>query len=296
MVFRTFLFTPGNHARRMEKARQAGADAVILDLEDAVAIADKVATRAPVRDYVAADGAASGTRLFVRINGLRTPFAVADLAAVAVPGLTGIVLPKAESADDLAAVDLLLSDGEREHGLAPGAITVIPIIETAKGVQALPEIARAAAAGRRVRALAFGSGDFSNDLGVPWARGNSLLLYARMQMSVVSRAFDLDPPLDTVYPLIDDDAGLLAEAREAREIGYQGKMCIHPRQIPIVNEVFTPSRDEIATAREIADAFDRAEREKTAAIVVNGVFVDYPVAIKARKTLDLAAQLGLLTP
>jgi citrate lyase subunit beta/citryl-CoA lyase len=164
----------------------------------------------------------------------------------------------------------------------------MPIIETAAGLARMAEIATASP---RLRRLNFGAGDFSLDTNMTWTVGHEGLLWARIQVVIASRAAGLEPPLDTVYAQLDDERGLAAEAEQARRLGFQGKACIHPRQVEIVNAVFTPSEDEITRAREIVTAFERAEVEGVASIRIGGQFIDYPVAERARRTLEIAAQI-----
>jgi citrate lyase subunit beta / citryl-CoA lyase len=287
-VLRSLLFTPGNHRRRMDKTLEVDTDGVILDLEDAVADAEKPAARQTIREYLVRP---RGRRLaYVRVNGLRTPWSFADFDGVVVPGLDGIVLPKAESATDLAIADYLISAHEAARGLPAGAVDVLPIIETAKGVEAASEIARATP---RLKRLCFGAGDFTNDTGTPWTRDNPLCLQARAHLAIASRAAGLEPPLDTVWARLDDEAGLIAEAEEARRMGYQGKMAIHPKQLAVLHRIFSPSPEEIANARKVCAAFEAAEGAGSAAIVVDGVFVDYPVVYKARRLLEAAERMRL---
>ncbi len=290
-ITRSMLFTPGNHLRRMEKTLELPVDGVILDLEDAVAIAEKPAARATIVEWLQRPrGHRKG---FVRMNALTTPFAFGDIEAVVGPGLDGIVQPKVEAASDVHTVDYIISHYERERGLAPGAVELMPIVETARGIEKFGEIARAS---KRVKKVAFGSGDFSNDTGTPWIRENPLLLWARAQVAIFSRSAELEPPMDSVWARLDDEDGFVADCREARNMGYQGKMLIHPKQVDTINATFSPSAQEIAHAREICAAFDEAERNGSSAIVVNGVFVDYPIVYHARHVLEAATELGLLEP
>jgi citrate lyase subunit beta / citryl-CoA lyase len=287
---RSLLFAPGNHARRREKAFQVGADGVILDLEDAVPAAEKVQTRPAVRESVLARPADGGW-LFVRINGLDTDLALADLETVVVAGLDGVMLPKTESATDVRIVDWLLAQFEREAGLDVGRIEIYPILETATGLLAAREIG---AASTRVKRLGFGVADFTLDTGMEWSAANPFLQAAAGSLVVLSRACGLEPPLDTIHPDLRDLHGLRAEALQAKRLGFQGKTCIHPDQVGIVNEVFTPSAAEVEDAREVYDAFRAAESAGSAAIQVRGRFVDYPIAERARRTLELAVGAGVL--
>jgi citrate lyase subunit beta / citryl-CoA lyase len=282
---RSFLFAPGNHARRVEKALSLDADAVILDLEDAVAIAEKPATRDAV---VAAYPRQRTGQLYVRVNAVDTEFCYGDLAAIVRPGLDGIILPKVESAAGLATVDWLLAQLERERGLAAGGIDLVPIIETARGLDRLGAIL---GAGTRVRRVAFGAGDFTLDVNMTWSRDEAELAHARAAIVTASRAAGIEAPLDTVWVDLPDRDGLEASARTALRFGYQGKMCIHPDQIEVVNRVFTPSEAEIAFAERVAAAFAKAEAEGSAAIQLDGKFIDYPIVYRAQRVLDRVAAI-----
>jgi citrate lyase subunit beta/citryl-CoA lyase len=277
---RSFLFAPGNHARRVEKALSLEADAVILDLEDAVATAEKRATRDAVTTAL---GRLRRALLYVRVNAVDTEFCYGDLAAVVRPGLDGVILPKVESAAGLATADWLVAQLEREQGLAPRAIDLVPIIETARGLNQIDAIL---AAGTRVKRVAFGAGDFTLDVNMAWSRNEAELAYARAKIVTASRAAGIEAPFDTVWVDLADEDGLEASARTALGFGFQGKMCIHPNQIAIVNRVFTPSEAEVAFAERVVAAFARAEAEGSAAIQLDGKFIDYPILCRAQRVLE----------
>jgi citrate lyase subunit beta / citryl-CoA lyase len=282
---RSLLFAPGNHARRVEKALSLNADAVILDLEDAVAIAEKPATRALV---AAALQRPRRGLLYVRVNASDTEFCYGDLVAVVQRGLDGIILPKVESAAALATIDWLLTQLERTGGLPGGSIDLIPIIETARGLQQIDAIL---AAGTRVRRVAFGAGDFTLDVNMAWSRGEAELAHVRSVIVTVSRAAAIEAPLDTVWVDLTDPEGLTASARTALAFGFQGKMCIHPDQLSPVNQVFTPSDAEVAFAERVCAAFAQAEAEGSAAIQLDGKFIDYPIVYRAQRTLQRMAAI-----
>ncbi len=282
---RSFLFAPGNHARRVEKALSLDADAVILDLEDAVAIAEKPATR----DAVAASlGRPRRGWLYVRVNAVDTEFCYGDLVAIARPGLDGIVLPKVESPAGLATIDWLLAQLERERGLPLGSIDLIPIIETARGLDRLGAIL---AGGTRVRRVAFGAGDFTLDVNMAWSRGEVELAHARAVVVTASRAAGIEAPLDTVWVDLADREGMEASAQRALDFGFQGKMCIHPDQIAVVNRIFTPSEAEVAFAERVTVAFAQAEAEGSAAIQLDGKFIDYPIVYRATRVVQRMAAI-----
>lgn len=281
-VYRSFLFAPGNHARRVEKCLTLGADAVILDLEDAVANAEKAATRATVVEALQRPRRCQG---YVRVNSLGTEWSHGDFVAVAAAGVDGIVLPKVESASDLETAEWLLKSLERERGLPDGGIDLIPIIETAAGYSNIGSILRAA---RRARRVAFGAGDFTLDVGITWSAEEAELLPYRTAFVVESRAAGLEPPLDTVWVTLNDAEGFRRSVQRAKDLGFQGKLCIHPDQVPVVNERFRPNEQELAHARKVVDAFGQAERDGLAAIQVDGQFVDYPIVYRAQRLIARA--------
>jgi citrate lyase subunit beta/citryl-CoA lyase len=281
-VFRSFLFAPGNHARRVEKCLTLGADAVILDLEDAVANAEKVSTRAMVVEALQRPRRCGG---YVRVNALGTAWSLGDFMAVVARGVDGIVLPKVESASDLQTAEWLLAALERERGLPEGGIDLIPIIETAAGFANMAEIARAA---KRVRRLSFGAGDFTLDVGLTWSTEETELLPYRTAFVVQSRAAGLEPPIDTVWVSLREPEAFARSVQRAKDLGFQGKLCIHPDQVPVVNDCFRPTDAELGQARRIVAAFAQAERDGLAAIQVEGQFVDYPIVYRAERLIARA--------
>jgi citrate lyase subunit beta / citryl-CoA lyase len=259
---RSYLFAPGHNAKLLGRVFEAGADAVMLDLEDAVPPEAKETARAMVADALA------GRPAWVRVNAARTELCEADLAAVSARAY-GIRIPKTESADDVRWV----------AGRAPGK-PIICAIESARGVLAAAEIAAVPG----VRHLAMGGVDLQTDLNA--GNGNLQTLYVRSHLVVVSRAAGLEPPIDSVYPRLDDEAGLREQASFARSLGFFGKSAIHPRQLPILHQVFTPSERELGWAREVVTAFEAAGG--AALQLPGGEFVDLPVAQRARRLLELA--------
>jgi citrate lyase subunit beta/citryl-CoA lyase len=219
---------------------------------------------------------------------METEYCFGDLLEVVQQGLDGIVLPKVESAAGLLAVDWMLGELERERGIARSSIDLMPIIETGKGLAAVDEIARA---GSRVRHLSFGAGDFTFDMGIEWSRDEAELEPFRAKIALASRAAGLEPPIDTVWVDLQDGEGLHRSAERVRRLGYQGKMCIHPSQIAPVNGVFTPGEEEVRKAERIVAAFDRAEKEGSAALQVDGRFIDYPIVYRARAVLARMAEI-----
>ena len=284
-LFRSLLFAPGNHARRVEKAFTLDADVVILDLEDAVAVSEKPATRPLVVEALQKPRSCLG---YVRVNAFDTPFCYGDLQAVVQKGVDGIMLPKVESAAQLKCIDWLVKQLERERVLEEGSVDLLPIVETGKGVSALKSIC---AASPRVRRLSFGAGDYSLDMNMRWTRDEREMDHARAAIAVESRAAGLEPPLDTVFIHLGEIDGLRASTELVRDMGYQGKLCIHPEQLPVVNQVFTPAEEEIAKAKRYVKAFEAAEAGGSASIQVDGYFIDYPIVEKARRVLAIAAAI-----
>jgi citrate lyase subunit beta/citryl-CoA lyase len=285
-VYRTFLFAPGNHPRRLEKALSLEADAVILDLEDACPIAEKVATRAVVVDACRRPRSGLG---YVRVNATTTEFGFGDIAAVVQQGVDGIVLPKLETVDEMRAVDWMIASLEKERGLPAGSVDVIPIIETARGMVNVRAIA---AAGTRIKRIAFGAGDFTLDLGMEWTRAETELLPYRSECVLASRAAGIEAPLDTVWVDLRDAVGFEASARHVKGLGFQGKMCIHPDQVPVANAVFTPSPAEVEWSRKAVAAFEAAEMAGSASIQLDGKFIDYPIVHRARRVLETMERIA----
>ncbi len=286
-VIRSFMFTPANHPRRVEKVFQIGADAVILDLEDAVAVAEKVGAR---DDVVAAfSGSQRDCLHYVRINSVETEFWRDDIQATVGSWLDGVVVPKVESAVALLEVERAIAEAEDKAGLEAGCLDILPIIETAKGVEAAAEIATA---GSRVRRFAFGGGDYTLDLDYEWSADEDVLAYARARLSHASRLGGLLPPIDTVVLQINDDARFTASAQRGRKFGFGGKLCIHPSQVPLTNAIFSPSAEEIAHATAVVAAFEAAEASGSASIQLDGYFIDYPIVYKSQRILALAALLN----
>lgn len=259
-VPRSYLFVPGNRPERFAKAMSAGADAVILDLEDAVSISEKDAAREAVA--AALDPA---TPVFVRINARETEWFEDDLRAIARPGLAGVMLPKAERADDVARVE------------AVTGAKVFALIESAAGLWNALEVAKADAVTR----IAFGSIDYQVDLNLD-GEGEPLL-HARSQLVLASRVAGLLPPVDGVSVAIDDVAAIEADSMRGRRLGFGGKLCIHPKQVAVVNRCFSPTPVELDWAQRVVAAI---EASGGGAVAVDGKMVDKPVLMKAQRILD----------
>ena len=262
---RSFLFAPGNDEHKLRKALSSGADAVIADLEDAVTPAEKRAARA-IAVGVLAEADGDALRL-VRVNAAGSEWIDDDVEAVGSVGLDGVVLPKATA----AAVGAL-------QGLG---LPVVAIVETPAGVRGAFELAATAA----VEALVLGAVDLGLALGLE-PRGDGLeLLFARSSLVVDSAAAGLRGPIDRVWTTLSDDAGLERDCELARSLGFRGKACIHPEQVPVVNDAFSPSSEELAHARDVVRAFDDAAANGRGAVAFDGEMIDLPVVERARQLL-----------
>jgi citrate lyase subunit beta/citryl-CoA lyase len=254
---RSYLFVPGNRPERFDKALSSGADAVILDLEDAVPAEQKTAARAAAADWLDA-----AKPVVLRINAIDTPWFRDDLALCAHPGIAAVMLPKAERIEDVAS----LGD----------AIDVIALIETARGFANV----RALAGAPPVRRLAFGAIDFQLDMGMRTSFDE--LLHFRSEIVLAARLAGLAPPIDSPSVAIDDLAEVEAEARTARRLGFGAKLCIHPKQVDVVNRSFSPSDADVAWARRVVEI---AGASRGAAIALDGKMIDKPVILRAQAIL-----------
>jgi citrate lyase beta subunit len=262
---RSLLFAPGSDERKLADALASEADGVVADLEDAVAPAEKPAAREIV--------ARVGPRI-VRVNGSDTPWFADDLAMVAELSLDAIVVPKA-TPESVAA-------------LGAQGPPVIAIIETAQGLR----LAYETASSPRVVALLVGAVDLGAELGLEPRPDGLEILHARSKVVVDSAAARIRSPFDIVHLDFNDDAGLEEACRLARSLGFRGKACIHPRQVPIVNRVFTPSDAEIAWARQVIEAYEQGIGEGLGVFALNGAMVDLPVVERARRVLAEAERSG----
>lgn len=280
---RSMLYAPGSDPHKMRKALGSGADAVIFDLEDAVAPNRKDDARselAALLDELAMSGGPP-LPIFVRVNAPSEGALAADLNAAVRPALCGLKLPKTETVDELLALDDACASLEGERGMDVGSTIVIPGIESARGLQAVGAIAGAP----RVWCLSFGAVDFARDIGTePSAEGTESLV-ALSTIAIASAAAGLQRPIDSAWSDIADEDGLRRAANLARRLGFQGKAVIHPRQVPIVNEAFDVSDAEVRRARALVEGADRAAAEGRGALQVDGSLVDAAHVKRARTLL-----------
>jgi citrate lyase subunit beta/citryl-CoA lyase len=280
-LLRSMLYVPADNPRRVEKAFNAGADAVLLDLEDAVAASRKTQARAGLKSLLAG---ARPCAAYVRVNAMHTARCLDDLEAAVEARADGISLPKVERAEELFAVDWLLGQLERRHGLAVGGIDLLAVIESGRGLAG----ADTTLAGlKRVRRAALGVGDLSLELNLMLGADQAEARTYRAQLVLACNAAGLEAPLDTVWLDLDNLDGLRASCLESRRMGFQGRRCIHPRHVPIINEVYAPTDAEVAKAEKIVADFTAAEAGGLATLRVGDTFVDYPIAQKAQKILAM---------
>lgn len=288
-ALRSFLFSPGSDGRKLAKAAASDADAVIFDLEDAVAGSRKAEARVLVAEEIARCGA--DRPVYVRVNAVPTGLTADDLAAVCLPGLAGVCLPKAENVDAVRHVDEVLAGLERERDMPSGTVTLLLSLETARGVYCAFELASACP---RVTALSAGTaegGDLHAEIGGGWSDDAGTVPYVRARIVLAARAAGLAAIVDGACTRLDVET-VARSAAAAREAGYTGKMSIHPGHTAAIHHAFAPTEDEVGHATEVIEAFARAEAAGTAAITVGGRMIDYAMVVNARRVLAEANARG----
>lgn len=286
---RSLLFVPGHDERKLEKALAAGADALILDLEDSVAAGDKALARRTSLDFLRqAKQSTAGPALYVRINPLDNPMSDSDLDSVMTGGPEGIVLPKSQSGADVTLLDARIAVREALHDLEDGSTRIIAIAtETAASIFGLGSYAGSC---RRLDGLTWGGEDLAADIGAgankddagqwtePFRLARSLCLFGAVSAGV--------QPIDTVYTDFRDLDGLRREAETAATDGFAGKLAIHPAQVPVINEAFTPSQEAVDEARRVIEAFRAAGN--AGVVGLDGKMLDRPHLLAAERTLARA--------
>jgi citrate lyase subunit beta/citryl-CoA lyase len=277
------LFTPGNRLDMLEKAVHSGTDAVIVDLEDSVAVDNKPEARGNLARLPE-----STVPYFVRTNAVETGLLWDDVVAAGQANVAGVIIPKAESPQTISQIDGALTALELTSGKPVGSLTVIPLIESGLGVRLTYEMAKAS---DRVECVMFGGGeqgDLVADLGVEWTPEGTGLMQARSQVLLSSRAAGVPYPMEAVFMDFRNPEGLRIECEVARTLGYIGKVAIHPAQITVINDVFTPSPEVVDYQKKVLAAFEEAEANGQASIAVDGKMVDYAVARVARTIIARA--------
>jgi citrate lyase subunit beta/citryl-CoA lyase len=284
-MLRSLLFVPGDSDRKIARSEEVGADAIILDLEDSVAEANKAAARERVREYLASRPSAHPSRLFVRINPLTGRDAVADLVAVMAGRPDGIVLPKASGPQDIIQLGHHLEVLEVQHGLHRGSTRILPVATEVP--QAMFALGGYAGAAERLAGITWGAEDLSAAVGAtgnrdesgswsaPFMLARSLCLFAASAAGV--------PAIDTLHADFRDEAGLIRAARAARRDGFEGMLAIHPAQVAPIHAAFAPSAEEVAEARRIVAAF--AAQPEAGTLSLDGRMIDMPHLVQARKII-----------
>ena len=285
---RSMLFLPGSTPNKIINGDSMGSDAIILDLEDAVSPDEKDAARILVRNAIR-ELKFPGVEIIVRINATDSPYWKDDLREM-IPLRPNLIMPpKTSSAADVLAVDTFISALEKEHGMEPNTVKLIPLIETALGVENAFQIATAS---KRVAALFLGGEDLTADLHCKRTKEGNEINYARTRLVVAARAAGIDV-YDTPFTDVNDDEGIRRDAEYAKSLGFTGKSSISPRHVSVINEVFSPTRKEIDYAYEVMEAITEAKAQGRGVVALHGKMIDAPVVMRAQQTIAMAEEMGL---
>ena len=285
---RSMLFLPGNNPNMLINGNCLGADAVIFDLEDAVAPAEKDAARILVRNTMRYMDF-RGCERIVRINSIDTPYWQADLDEILPQRPDLILLPKTGTAQDALAADAYMTQVEERLSMEPGTVGLMPLIETALGVENAFAIASCS---KRVKALFLGAEDLTADLQCKRTKEGREIEYARTRLIVAARAAGVEV-YDTPFTDVNDDEGIQKDASYAKGLGFTGKASISPRHVEVINQVFSPTQKEISYAYEVMDAIEQAKAQGKGAIALHGKMIDAPIVTRAKQTIAMAEALGL---
>jgi len=283
-LLRSFMFVPGNSEKMTTKALGlTNLDVAMFDLEDGIPVAHKEEGRVLVRSLLGRPP--GGPRRWVRMNAIGSDNMEPDLRAVVVKGLEGLVLPKIEEAEEVRVVERFLDSHEASVGLEPGSVGLIAAIESAHGLLNAPAIASVSP---RVVGLMFGAEDFGLDIGLTTNREGEAreLIYARSAVVVAAAAAHVQS-IDGVWPDFRDEEGLRSDSLQARRLGFTGKSTFHPGQIDVINEMFSPTAEDVAYAQRVIDAFEEAEAAGQGAVALGGQLIDRPIVERARRVLRL---------
>ena len=283
-VRRSLLFMPGDSLRKIEKATHLPTDSIIMDLEDGVAFSHKAEARAAVVEAMRTLDFGGRERL-VRINPIGSGLETADLEAVVTSQPDGLVIPKVESAAQVQWISQALASAEQAHAWAAGAVRLLVIVETALGVMNVREIA---AADDRVDGLMFGAEDLAGDIGATRTTEGWEVFYARSAVVTAAAAYRRQA-IDTVFVDLADVEGLRRESERAMQMGYTGKMAIHPRQVEVINAAFTPTAEAVAQAQRLIEAYVQQQAAGAGAFAYEGKMVDMPLIRAAEHVLARAA-------
>lgn len=286
---RALLYMPGDDRRKIEKSTTLGVDSICMDMEDGVAMNKKAEARAVIAQAMKELNFGASERC-IRINSIGSGMEKYDLAAALSAHPEAIVVPKIESAEQVKWVSEHIETHELASGKTLGSVRLLVGVETAKGILNLKEIA---SADKRLEAIIFGGEDYAASVGAVRTKDATELLYARQAVVTACAANDLQA-LDIVFIDFKDSEGLRAEAEEGARFGFSGKQVIHPNQVPVAQEAFTPSAEAIEYARRVVDAFEASQREGKGAFALDGKMIDMPLLKNAQKVLDRAQAAGKL--
>lgn len=290
---RSLLFVPGNRASWMSKAAASGADAVVFDLEGSLPPADKDIGRRQVREVIDAAGDGEGPAVLVRVNGVASAEFLPDLDVVVGPGLAGVLLPQVAAVDDVVVLDRRLAELEEARGLPEGAIPIDPLMETPTALRAAYEIATCTPRIAYMGAGISKRGDIARTMGYRWSEEGLETLFFRSKVLLDVRAADVPNPLSGMWGNVADLDGLRRLAEQTRGLGYEGMMVIHPSHVAIVNEVFSPTAEEVHLWKETIRAMEAAHVSGAGAIRLQGEVVDEAHVWTARQELARAEMWGL---
>jgi len=285
---RTMLFMPGNNPGMLQNAGILGADSIILDLEDAVSLTEKDSARILVREAIKTVDY-SNVELVVRVNPITSEFALKDIDVIARVKPDALMIPKATE-EELKTIDEMLINIEREEGFDVGSIKLIPIVETAYGLQNVYNIIKSC---HRIVAILLGGEDLTSDLGIKRTKEGEEIFYARNQVSIACRAMKVDS-IDTPFTDTSDFEGLAKDTMKAKSLGFTGKAAISPKHIDTIHSVYAPTVVEIKHAKRVLAAMEEAESEGKGVFSLDGKMVDAPVINRAKNTVELAKLLGLI--
>ena len=292
-LIRSWMFVPGHRQRMIDKGLGLNADAIMLDIEDGVAPDEKDTARKNIAESLGRAKTPGSPARYVRINAIGHARMEADLEAVVRPGLEGLVCPKVDTAEEVHQIEAILDDKEPMNKLDKGSVRLLIAVESPKGLLNAPAIA---AASSRIAGIIFGAEDFGREIGLPAVREGEArdLLYARSAIVIAAAAAHVQA-VDGVWVDLNDSAGLLGFAKQSRQLGFSGMSCIHPSQIDAINATFSPTAEEIDYCRKVLEAFKEANARGDGSIALGGQLIDRPIVERARRTMEMAKSLGMLS-
>ena len=290
---RSWMFVPGHRQKMIDKSFGLNTDAIMLDIEDGVAPNEKDTARKNIAESLGREKAPGTPARYVRINAIGHPRMDADIESVVRPGLEGLVLPKVETVEEVRRVDALLTEREPKSKMAGGGVRLLVAIESPRGLLNAPAIAGCSP---RIVGLIFGAEDFGRELGLPTSREGEArdLIYARSAIVVAAASAHVQA-VDGVWVDLKDTEGLFGFARQSRRIGFSAMSLIHPSQIDPINKTFSPTPEEIDYAQQVLKAFDEAQARGDGSIAFGGQLIDRPIVERARRTVEMAKALGIVT-